>query len=71
MWEHCLTKKDLELVEILKQKEITKGQARLLGYKITEVFLCKCNEYGVLIYETDEKGVKKKYGILKREEENV
>ena len=52
-------------MEILKEKELTKREAKKLGFDITEVFLEKCDLYGVLIYESDDL-YKKKYGVLKR-----
>ena len=65
MWEHELTKKELELIEILKQQELTKSEALKLGYKISRVFLLKCENHGILIYESDEENLNKKYGVAK------
>ena len=65
MWEHYLTEKELELVEILKQKELTKGEALKLGYQLTRVFLMKCENHGILVYESDDENQKKKYGVVK------
>ena len=64
MWEHQLTEKELELVEILKTKELTKNEAFVMGYDISRVFLFKCHFHNVLIYESDETDKTKKYGVL-------
>ena len=65
MWERRLSKKELELVEVLKQGELTKNEARKKGYEITRLFLMKCHEHDVPIYESDDDFAHKKYGILK------
>lgn len=64
MWEHYLTKRDLELIELLKRKEMTCQEIASFGYKLTRSFLIKCEEYGVPIYESDENDSTKIYGIL-------
>lgn len=64
MWEHRLSEKELKLVELLKQQELTKSEAIKKGYDITRTFLLKCELYGVLIYESDDKDSNKKYGVL-------
>ena len=51
MWEHELSPKELELVELLKKQELSRAQAVKLGYDITSVFLMKCANHGVLLYE--------------------
>ena len=65
MWEHQLTQKELELVDVLKGKELTRNQATALGYTISDIFLLKCHFHGILIYESVDKDSNKIYGVMK------
>ena len=66
MWEHELTERELKLIEILKTRELTKGQAMELGFKITNAFLIKCENHGVLLYEESVNKNLVKYGVMKQ-----
>lgn len=66
MHEREFTKDELELVDLLNRREITRAQATSLGYRITDVFLLKCHFHGIPIYESDDNNVNKTYGILRR-----
>lgn len=63
-----LTPKELELVELLKTQDMTRGQAHKHGYEITNAFLIKCEQHDVLLYEYDVREDNKpkiKYGVMK------
>jgi hypothetical protein len=59
------SEKELELIELLKKKEMTRGEIIKAGFPFSETFLDRCCNHGVAIYESDEIGIKQSYGILK------
>jgi hypothetical protein len=65
MHDQELTPKDIELVALLKGRELTRRQVKALGYDITDNFLLKCDFHLVPIYESDDEDQHKIYGVLK------
>ena len=59
------SKKELELIELLKKKEMTRGEIVKAGFPFSVEFLDRCCNHGIVIYESDEIGMKQSYGILK------
>ena len=59
------SEKELELIELLKKKEMTRKEILDAGLPFSVEFLDRCNNHGILIYQSDEVGMKQKYGILK------
>lgn len=58
------SEKELELIELLKTKEMTRKEILDAGLPFSVEFLDRCNNHGVLIYQSDEIGMKQKYGVL-------
>ena len=58
------SEKELELIELLKKKEMTRKEILDAGLPFSVEFLDRCNNHGVLIYQSDEIGMKQKYGVL-------
>ena len=59
------SEKELELIELLKKNEMTRKEILDAGLPFSVEFLDRCNNHGILIYQSDEVGMKQKYGILK------
>lgn len=58
------SEKELELIELLKKKEMTRREIIKAGLPFSIEFLDRCNNNGVLIYQSDDIGIKQKYGVL-------
>ena len=56
--------KELELIELLKKKEMTRKEIVEAGLPFSVEFLDRCCNHGVAIYQSDEDGMKQAYGIL-------
>ena len=56
--------KELELIELLKKKEMTRKEIVDAGLPFSVEFLDRCCNHGIAIYESDDIGVKQSYGIL-------
>lgn len=56
--------KELELIELLKKKEMTRKEILDKGLPFSVEFLDRCNNHGILIYQSDEIGMNQSYGIL-------
>ena len=57
--------KEIELIEVLKTREMTRKQIVDEGYPFSVEFLDRCCNHGIKIYESDEIGMNQRYGILK------
>ena len=55
---------ELELIELLKKKEMTRKEIVEAGLPFSVEFLDRCCNHGVAIYQSDEVGMKQVYGIL-------
>ena len=55
------SEKELELIELLKKKEMTRKEILDAGLPFSVEFLDRCNNHGILIYQSDEVGMKQKY----------
>ena len=60
------SKKELELIDILRTKEMTRAEIIKAGLPFSVEFLDRCCNHGILIYQSDEIGMKQTYGILKQ-----
>ena len=60
------SKEELKLIDILKTKEMTRGEIIKAGLPFSVEFLDRCCNHGILIYQSDEIGVNQRYGILKQ-----
>lgn len=58
--------KELELIELLKKKEMTRKEIIDAGLPFSVEFLDRCCNHGVAIYESDDIGINQRYGILGR-----
>ena len=56
--------KELELIELLKKKEMTRAEIIKRGLPFSVEFLDRCCNHGILIYQSDEIGMNQSYGIL-------
>lgn len=56
--------KELELIELLKKKEMSRKEILDAGLPFSVEFLDRCCNHGITIYESDEIGMNQKYGIL-------
>lgn len=65
MGTHAFTTKEKEIIKLLRKNEMTKNQLIKRGYEFDKVFLLKCENNGILLYESDEENSNKKYGVLK------
>ena len=59
------SEKELELIELLKNKEMTRKEIIEAGYPFSETFLDRCCNHGVAIYQSDDIGLKQSFGVLK------
>ncbi len=59
------SEKELELIELLKKKEMTRKEILDAGLPFSVEFLDRCNNHGILIYQSDAIGMKQAYGVLK------
>jgi hypothetical protein len=56
--------KELELIELLKKKEMTRKEILDAGFPFSIEFLNRCCNHGVKIYESDDIGLAQSYGVL-------
>ena len=56
--------KELELIELLKKKEMTRKEILDAGLPFSVEFLDRCCNHGIKIYESDQIGMKQSYGVL-------
>lgn len=59
------SKKELELIELLKKKEMTRKEILDAGFPFSDTFLDRCCNHGVTIYQSDDVGMKQSFGVLK------
>lgn len=58
------SEKELELIELLKKKEMTRKEILDAGLPFSVEFLDRCCNHGITIYESDQIGMKQSYGVL-------
>ena len=58
------SEKELELIELLKKKEMTRKEILDAGLPFSIEFLDRCCNHGIAIYQSDDKGMKQAYGVL-------
>lgn len=58
------TPKELELIELLKKKEMTRKEILDAGLPFSVEFLDRCCNHGIKIYQSDDVGMKQAYGVL-------
>lgn len=63
--------KELELIELLKHREMSRDEIVKAGFPYSVEFLDRCNNHGILIYQSDDIGSKQRYGILSKESKNA
>lgn len=56
--------KELELIELLKKKEMTRKEILDAGLPFSVEFLDRCCNHGIKIYQSDDVGMKQAYGVL-------
>lgn len=61
------SQKELELIELLKKKEMSREEIIKSGLPYSVEFLDRYCNHGILIYQSDDIGIKQKYGILNKE----
>lgn len=59
------SEKELELIELLKKKEMTRKEILDAGLPFSVEFLDRCCNHGINIYQSDDVGMKQAYGVLK------
>lgn len=62
--ESKFSKGELKLIKLLEKREMTKKEITDAGLPFSTEFLDRCCNNGVKIYESDDHGAKKVYGIL-------
>ena len=62
--KYKFSEEELELIELLKKKEMTRKEIKRAGFPFSVDFFTKCSNNGIMIYESDETGNNQKFGVL-------